>query len=211
MPFSNEHTQNSLSGNPPSFEEIFKLDKAREAQSVGGSSTENGSAPFTVSVPATAQNAGGQMADGSLPLVRAAESGVLAAEALRLSSINELPSIYSVEHAREFAKYVEEKPERFKGLLEKWTTKDGRQMVLKDVDRMFGNSLETKRRHILLRWFRDRVTPANLNPAKLIDPMGEKSGSIFQIVHPVVFNLGLFVFLFVVTLLTFAYFFRGGR
>jgi hypothetical protein len=144
-----------------------------------------------------------------LHFYKAERSGAIAACALQLASIADLPLYYSNEDAHRFANYVESNTEKLKASLP--PASSGRKRVLEDVDQMFGSGLETKRRHVLIRWFRDRSTPADLNPFKLIDPKAEKKGSIFQILHPVVFNVGVFVVVLVGTLVTSALFFRAIR
>ncbi len=208
MPLSSSEEQNPqpLEGKPPSYAEIFRIGRTDDVPIAAGSLAGD---PPAIARSDIVSKADGRRRGDYLHFYKAERSGAIAAYALRLASIADLPLYYSDEDAHRFANYVESNTEKLKAFLP--LTSSGRKRVLEDVDQMFGSGLETKRRHVFIRWFRDRATPADLNPCKLIDPKAEKKGSIFQILHPVVFNVGVFVIVLAGTLVTFALFFRAIR
>ncbi len=123
--------------------------------------------------------------------------------------MEEVPRLYySKEHAVLFAAYVEKNIEYFRAHLPQ--DHDARKSILGDVDKMMQESVETRRRDVLLRWCRDPAAPANLNPMQLIDPKEKAEGNLLQLVHPIVFNTMLLVVCIAVAILIFAYKFRGG-
>jgi hypothetical protein len=142
---------------------------------------------------------------------KAERSGRIAADALGLASIDKLPPVYSAEDGRKLAKHVEIHAKELKLRLarypdhQKWIPAK----AIAEVDKMFRNGLEIRRVDLLLRWFRDRQAPADLNPQQLVDPKLPANGSLFQLMHPVLFNVLLFVVLVIGVLLTFAFFFQG--
>lgn len=205
MPSSDNRKTQPLDGNPPSFAEIFKIDQASGDTTVVDLKPDRPSTPVPIeNIPSSDR----PQLEGLLSPCAAGRSGELVARALRLASVDKLPSYYSSEDARKVVRYVEANTKELKSALQ-GADANVRGQILGEVDKLFGSGLETKRSQVLLRWFRDRVTPANLNPSKLVDPEAEARGNILQIFHPVVFNAGMYVLILVLTFLTFAFFFRG--
>lgn len=210
MPSSKEQNKNPLDGKPPSYAEIFRINRADDTP-IGKEASSEAVAPVLAKDAESLPPAHGETLEQVTYLTpyKAERSGRIAAAALGLNSIDELPLVYSVEDGRKLAQYVESHAEELKQWFAGDSGQKARAKILPEVDKMFGNGLETRRVDPLLRLFRDRQTSADLNPHQLVDPKLPANGSLFQLMHPVLFNVLLFVVLVIGVFLTFAFFFQG--
>jgi hypothetical protein len=201
MPLPYSEQDQPLDGKPPAYGELFRFTRAQVAEPAIKSDSEK---PETENRAIDLQD----VQNGALPLVKLAGSSALIAEAVGIA-IEEIPwHKFSKEDAGRFAAYVEKNIDYFKAHLPE--DPDARKAILGDVDKMMQESVEPRRRDVLLRWFRDPAAPANLNPMQLVDPKEKAEGNLLQLVHPVVFNAILLVVSIAVVVLVFAYEFRGG-
>jgi hypothetical protein len=189
------------------YADFFKRNQFEEAPIDGAESAEQ--PPVKGEGTRVPSPGGDEEQKKFLPFYKAERSGTIAVKALGLASIDLLPLVYAEEDAQKFALYVENNGAELKAFLP--GSVEGKKQVLADVDRMFGKGLEARRIDILLRWFRDRATPADLNPMKLVEREAEANGSILQLLHPLLFNILFFGVSIIVIFLTFALFFRGPR
>ena len=147
---------------------------------------------------------------GPLLFVRPAEGDAVIMDALAIQSREEIPQFFfSLGDARRFAVYVEKHAKKFK--TSPAHDPEVCKAILGDVGRMLKQSVEPRRRDVLLRWFRDPAAPADLNPMRLIDPISEAKGNPLQLLHPLLFDVMLLVICIAVAALVFAFWFGGGR
>lgn len=193
---------------PPKYADLFQIARLDETQAPPNSpslllpdSVKVGAPSTEIVVPTGAE---------FLCFFKGERSGDLAAAALGVKGPAYLPQIYSESDAQRFARFVELNADELKRLLKKEGAEEQKH-ALAEVDFLFKGGRETCRRQILLRWFRDPVTPADLNPNQFVDRRAEKRGNIFQLLHPALFNILMSFFLLIVTFLVFANCFRETR
>jgi hypothetical protein len=210
LPSSKDQNKNPLDGKPPSYADIFKINRSDEAPTSDGVALAVGS-PLPANEHQSMPPDDGEILEKAKYLIpyKAERSGRIAAAALGLASIDKLPPVYSQDDGRRFAQYVESHVKELKQWFDGERGQEARAKVLPEVDRMFNKGLEIRRVDLLLRWFRDRQTPADLNPQQIVDPERPAKGSVFQLMHPLLFNALLYVVIVIGVFLTFAFFFKG--
>jgi hypothetical protein len=100
------------------------------------------------------------------------------------------PLWWTKHKAQQFVAYINDHSAEFRQRLHQ-APEYVRTAVDADIEDMLSQSQEYRRMHLLLRWFRDKAAPADLNPMKLVDPSEPKQGNLLQLFHPLLTDLAL--------------------
>ena len=129
---------------------------------------------------------------GRLSAMDSSDGDSLLRVALGMADSEDLPAVFSREHATRLVKYIEGNTKQLEPLMRDNLVQ--RAEIATWADSMLKKNRESSRWDLLLRWFRDPAAPADAKGIRLI--------------HPVAFNLCLSVILVVVAIGIFALYFR---
>lgn len=127
-----------------------------------------------------------------LPAMSSSDGDSLLRVALGMADSEDLPAVFSREHATRLVKFIEGNTKQLEPLMRDNLVQ--RAEIATWTDSMLKKNRESSRWDLLLRWFRDPAAPADAKGIRLI--------------HPVAFNLCFSVILVGVTIGIFALYFR---
>ena len=202
MPFSNQDDQEEeLGQKPPAYAELFQASLTQDAEQIINPAPAELEAKSLAIVLREEQ-------DQTLPFMDLAKNNALIAGALGIAGA-EIPRLFfSNEEAHRFAAYVGKHIKDLKAYLPEETA--ARKNILEEVNKMMRESIESRHRDVLLRWFRDPAAAADLNPGQLINRKSPAKGNFLQLIHPLLFNAILLAVSLATVILIFAYKFKEG-
>lgn len=202
MPFSNQDDQEEKLGQKTrAYAELFQALLTQDAEQIINPAPAELEAKSLAIVLREEQ-------DQTLPFMDLAKNNALIAGALGIAGA-EIPRLFfSDEEAHRFAAYVGKHIKELKAYLPEEPA--ARKNILEEVNKMMRESIESRHRDVLLRWFRDPAAAADLNPGQVINRKSPAKGNVLQLIHPLLFNAILLAVSLATVILIFAYKFKEG-